>query len=323
MSLRTLFAVTLLTACALLPAHAVLDDAYMKDADYATAQRGLLTAQDDLAKAKADPEPVPLTLARAGESVEQTSAALRLAKVSARAKVAIAVGDLVTARRKVAAEAKRQEVSQVQVQAAQVRFAAGAISTQDLAKVKDTAAKQDAALADAKRALDGAESRVRIYGEVPEGQPLPMPEKLDAAKLSIENGSLVIAARLKVSEAERALALAQGPDTAPLDRSSLERALASAKDSLRDVRRVQQDALDNAARRVTAAGENLKLAESGLGLADTALATARKRLAAGAIARQALLEAESAQADAAQARDAAVAEMWNATLAWEQAAGGL
>ena len=116
-------------------------------------------------------------------------------------------------------------------------------------------------------------------------------------------------------EAERAVALAFGPDTAPLDKAARERELARARAGLSEIKRSLGDALQASKHRLQTAQDNLGLArESQLRLGNE-LAAVQRRFQAGAIAQVVLRQAELAKAEASRALLAAQIEVWNAIYA--------
>jgi len=151
-------------------------------------------------------------------------------------------------------------------------------------------------------------------------QKLPDPATVDMDKLGVQNHARWLELRQQVRQAEHALALASGPDTAPLDKTARERDLARARTALNDLERTLGDALEASKRRLQSAQENYRLArESQVRLGNELLA-AQRRFQAGAIAQVVLKQAELAKAEADRAALAALIEVWNATYAL-QAAG--
>lgn len=298
-----------------------LDDAYVKDADFLGAQRGVKTAEDDLAKAKADPDGPALTARRAEERLQQAQATLALAVVNAKLKVYTALTNLLTARCQTALSEDLQQQAALQLEAAKLKRKAGAISEQELAQSADAAAKTASTLTADRSTLEGAELRLQPYCDPPD-KPLTAPTELDLTRAGIDRHPAVLKAQVDANEAQRAWELAQGPDTAPLDRTAQERALATAKDNLRQARTTQAEAADSALRRYRAAREDLTITADGLSHAKSALATAEKRFAAGSISRLALLDARVAALQSSLAAQKAVAEAWLAQLGLFQATGG-
>jgi len=306
---------------ALLPARAGLDDAYQKDADYLGAQRTVKTAEEEAAKAKADPDGTAYATRRADERLSYTKASLSLATMGAKVKVYQALTDMLTARQQVTVSQQRKDTTALQYEAAQLKWQAGAISAQALAQAKDALARAEVALATDRSLLLGAEFRLKPYGEA-SATPLAAPAVLETAKLTVEKHPLVIKAQNDVNEAQRAVDLSKGPDTAPLDLAAAQRTLSTAQDMLKDTSRIQTETLDAAVRRYNAARESLRVAQAGLTLTQDAHDAAKKRFESGAVSRVALLEAQVAQQESSLAVTKALAELWLSSFAVLQATGG-
>lgn len=304
-----------------LPARAALLDAYRTDADYLAAQRAVATADDALAKAKADPEATPMALARARDGQATAGASLALAETSAKLKIYIALTDVLVARQRLALSTAQAAQAQLQLHAAEIKLQAGAIAPQERNRVRDTAARAGAAVAEDARTLAGAQARLQVYGPLP-NEPLADPPALDPAVLTVARHPRVVQAQQQANEAKRALDLARGPDTAPLDLVAAQRAHDNAVDALRDVTRLQHEALDAGIRRYQAAREKLRLARESLALAVAGLDTARQRFDIGAISRLALADAEVAELDSQAQCMSALTELWLASFGLWQAAGG-
>jgi len=319
---RRQLVIVLLSLLIVIPGWAALDDAYQRDADFVAATHAVQTAEDDVSKAKADPDGPALTLLRVNERLQYAHAAEKLASYTAKAKIYQAYTDLLVAQRQVALSQVRQRLAQLQYQAAQVKSQLGAVSIQELTQAKDTATRAAVALAVDRSQLVGAELRWKPYGNLPTS-PTPQPAVLDVKACSIDNSPTVIKAQMDLSEAQRAVDLAQGPDTAPLDRAALARTLATSEAALHNIARLQTEALDLAVRRYQTARENLALAQGGADISQNALLTAQKRFAAGAISQLTETEAEVAKLDSMLILEKAVAEAWSAHFGIFQATGGV
>lgn len=297
------------------------EDAYRLDVNYLDAERAVVTAHDELNKLKADPEAAPLALTRAQEKLDETQARLRQAKVDATTKAFTALGDVLVDRCKATAATAKLNLAALQLDAANVRKQAGMISEQELARTLADNAQATVSLATAKRELLGAEARAKLYiSKIPDA--LPAPPEIEAEKVTLGDHPQLLTARHKLSEAERALALAQGPDTAPLDLEARKRELQSAQDAFHDTERSLTEALAAARRRYLAALESEHLATDSLKLAQTDLATAQKRYQNGAVSRLTQQQSEAAKLDAASSYEQAHTELWLARIALVQAAGG-
>jgi outer membrane protein TolC len=295
-----------------------LQDAYKKDAAYLDAERSLAAAQDELRKAQSDPEIAPLLLTRAQESVAVAQAKLGQSREEALARALEAYSGVLLGQTDLALAQQRKELTALQLQAANLRFQAGAISAAELARVRDQDAQAASAVRTAQRALDQALARLRPYGEV-RVQNLPEPGTVDIDKFGIQNHARLLELQQQVREAERTLALASGPDTAPLDKTARERDLARARAALSDVERTLGDTLEASKRRLQSAQENYHLArESQVRLGNELLA-AQRRFQAGAIAQVMLKQAELAKAEADRSVLAAQIEVWNAIYALQVA----
>ncbi len=301
-----------------LPVNVFLKDAYKKDAAYLDAERSLAAAQDELRKAQSDPEIAPLLLTRAQESVAVAQAKLNQSREEALARALEAYSSVLLGQTDLALAQQRKEQTALQLQAASLRFQAGAISAGELARVRDQDAQVASAVRTAQRALDQALARLRPYGEV-RVQNLPEPDTVDVNKFGIQNHARLLELRQQVREAERALALASGPDTAPLDKTTRERDLARARAALNDLERTLGDALEASKRRLQTAQENYRLARESQVRRGNELQAAQRRFQAGAIALVMLKQAELAKAEADRSVLAAQVEVWNAIYALQVA----
>lgn len=293
------------------PITAFLQDAYKKDTPYLDAERSLASAQDELRKTQGDPEAAQLALTRAQEGVVVAQAKLSQGRQEADARALEAYAGVLLAQADLNLAQQRKELTTLQLQAADLRFKAGAISAADLARVRDQDAQASSAVRTAQRGLDQAQSRLRPYGEV-KVQALPEPGNVDPNKFSIKNHARLLEINQQVREAERALALSSGPDTAPLDKTARERDLARVKASASDLERNLSDALEAAQRRYGSAVESYRLAKESQTRLQSELDAARRRFAAGAIAQTVLKQAELSKLEAERSALAAQLEVWNA-----------
>jgi len=318
----------LLICCLLLlfsAAHALdashWETAFTLDAGYRDAERALTAANDDLKKVQADPDAAPLTLVRAQEKLAEAQAGVRQAKIAATVKAFTAVGDVLGGRRKQSASTTKLAIAEMQLQSALVRQKAGMISDLELARAKEDQAQAATDLGVAQRELRGAEARMKLYlDEAPEK--LEEPPTLDITVLTLGDHPTLLAARHRLNEAERALALAQGPDTAPLDLAARERDRQSAKDAYKETEQTLTEALAAARRRYLAACEAEKHAMEGLKLATTDLQSAQKRHTAGSVSDLAFKQAEMTALTAELTFTQALVELWQARIAVIQATGG-
>ncbi|RIH88229.1 TolC family protein [Calidithermus roseus] len=300
---------------------AFLKGAYLKDSSYLEAGRALEAAQDELRRVQGDPEAAPLSLTRAQEGVALAQAKLVQARKEADARALEAYTGVLLAQTDFNLARARKELSALQLQAAELRFKAGAISATELARVRDQDNQAANALSAAERALEQARSRLRPYGEVGV-QALPEPDPLDPGKFSLEGHARLLEAQQQVREAERALVLASGPDTAPLDKSARERDLSRARAALSDLQRTLADALEAARNRYRSAVESYRLARETQARSASELEAARKRFAAGSIAQLALKQSEITKAEADRGVLAAQIELWQAIYGLRVAGNG-
>ena len=321
--MRFLIPLLILLVCGMAALSAVsVEDALKKDAEYQTAVRSLETAKDDMTKVKADPGATPIALTQAQEKLSELQPRLAVAEISARKRTIDAWETVLTSRLQLELANARLEQARKQLQAAQIKQTAGAISDQELARAKETQAKAETTVKEMENNVAVAELRVKPYGvittETP-GEPAP----LDPAKLTDEMNPDLIAAANRAKAAQRALALAQGPDTALLDRAVKERELHDAQDALRDTGLKIDQQFESAKRAYLLAQEKHKLAAHAVTLALDEWGTAKKRFDAGAISTIALGDAEVTALDARGQQESARADLWQASYALLQVAGGL
>ncbi|MDX2007153.1 MAG: TolC family protein [Meiothermus sp.] len=293
------------------PIAAFLQNAYTRDTAYQDAERALAAAQDELRRQQGDPEAAQLSLTRAQEGVAVNQAKLAQAREESESRAVEAYAGVLVAQADVALAGERKELTALQLQAAELRFRAGAISNADLARVRDQDAQAASAVRSAQRALDQAQARLRPYGNITP-QALPEPPALEPTRFAVTNHARALEAAQQAREAERALALAAGPDSPPLDRAARERDLARARAALSDVQRTLSDTLEAARRRYQSAQENLRLSRESQTRVTAELAAAQRRFQAGAIAQVTLKQSQIAKQEADRAVQAALAELWNA-----------
>lgn len=301
-----------------------LKDAYKKDSAYQDAERSLVAAQEDLRKAQSDPEVAPLTLTRAQETLAVAQAKLTQSREEAQAKALEAYGAVLLAQTDLALAQQRKELSGLQLQAANLRYQAGAISAGELAKARDQDNQAASGIRTAQRGLEQAQARLRPYAGASEVrvQALPEPGNVDVGKFSSKAHARLLEVGQQVREAERALALSSGPDTAPLDKAARERDLAKVKAAQADLERNLEDALEAAKRRYQTAVDSYRLARESQTRAASDLEAAKKRFAAGSIAQIILKQAELSKAEADRATLAAQLEVWNAIYGLQVAGSG-
>ena len=297
-----------------------LKDAYRKDSGYQDAERALVAAQEDLRKVQGDPEAAPLSLTRAQETVGVAQAKLTQSREEAQAKALEAYAGVLLTQTDLALAQQRKELSALQLQAANLRFQAGAISSAELGKIRDQDNQAASGVRTAQRGLEQAQARLKPYGEV-KVQALLEPGNVDTAKFSSKTQARLLEVGQQVREAERALALSSGPDTAPLDKAARERDLAKVKAAQADLERNLDDALDAAKRRYQTALDSYKLAKESQARAASDLEAAKKRFAAGSIAQIVLKQSELAKTEADRAVLAAQIEVWNAIYGLQVAGG--
>jgi outer membrane protein TolC len=320
-TLISLFALVFFGLAQAQPLEAFLAEAYRKDSAYLEAERALEAAQDELARVQGDPEAAPLALTRAQEGVTLAQARLAQARKEADARALEAYAGVLLAQTDLNLARARKELSGLQLQAAELRFKAGALSATELARLRDQDNQAANAVSAATRALEQAQAQLRPYGEV-RVEALPEPGPLDPSKFSLAGHARLLEAQQQLREAERALALASGPDTAPLDKSARERDLSRARSALSDLQRTLTDALEAARNRYQSAVEAYKLARETQARSTGELEAARKRFAAGSIAQLTLKQSEIAKAEADRGVLAAQIELWQAIYGLRVAGNG-
>lgn len=293
------------------PINAFLQEAYKRDTAFQDAERALAAAQDELRKVQGDPEAAQLTLTRAQEGVSVNQAKLGQAREEADARALEAYASVLVAQTDVALAGERKELTAIQLQAADLRLKAGAISNADLARVRDQDAQAASAVRTAQRGLEQAQARLRPYGQI-QPQALPDAPTVEAARFSSARHARLLETQQQLREAERALALSAGPDTPVLDKTARERDLARARAAVADVQRNLEDALEASKRRYQSANENLRLSRESQTRVNAELVAAQRRFQAGAIAQVTLKQAQIAKQEADRAVLASLAELWNA-----------
>lgn len=285
----------------------VIESLSAQDANLLEAQRGLSAAQEELRKQQADPDAPPLALTRAQENLALAQARLAAARAGAAATVIANYTAVLEAQAALELAQKRQEQANLRLEAARLRRQAGAISQADLAAAEAAQGRAASEVARARNTL--ALAQARLPGV--EVQPLPEAPALPPG-LSWEGSAARLQAQNTLREAQRAVALASGPDTPPLELAARERSLESARTALADLERTLRQAFDAAQNRYTAAQQAYGLAQRDLTQAQQALAAARTRLQAGAISRLDFLQSEINLLEAQSAYTSALGELWKA-----------
>lgn len=304
------------------PLPEVIGTLSARDANLLEAQRGLSAAQDELRKQQADPDAPPLALARAQENLALAQARVGAAQAGAENTVIENYTALLEAQAALSLALKRLEGANLRLEAARLRRQAGAISQSDLTAAE---AAQSRAASDVARLRNTlALAQARLPGV--EARPLPEPPALPQG-LTWEGNAARLQAQNAVREAERAVALASGPDTPPLEVSARQRSLESARSTLTDLERTLRQAFDAAQNRYAAAQQAYTLAQRDLAQARQALTAARSRLQAGALSRLDFLQSEVSVLEvsvleAESALTSALSEVWKARQAVILAARG-
>ncbi|HEU4742916.1 MAG TPA: TolC family protein [Meiothermus sp.] len=289
------------------PLPEVIQTLAARDANLLEAQRGLTAAQDELRKQQADPDAPPLAVTRAQENLALAQARLAAAQAGAENTVVENYTALLEAQAALNLAQKRLEQANLRLEAVRLRRQAGAISQADLTAAEAAQGRATSDLARARNTLALAQARIPDV----EGRPLPEAPALPPG-LSWENNLARLQAQHAVREAERAVALASGPDTPPLEVAARERSLESARTTLADLERTLRQAFDAAQNRYAAAQQAYTLAQRDLDQARQALAAARSRLQAGALSRLDFLQSEIGVLEAESALTSALAEVWKA-----------
>ena len=300
----------------------IFEEAYQRDVGYQDAVRGLTAAADEVRKTTEDMGASLIARLASQEAYDEAAAQLRLTTADAQLRVLQASAVLLEARKLFAAgDIKLQQVT-IQKQAAELRFKVGSISQLELSRVAESFSKASAEFDDNQRMVIDAETSARaLLGELPEELPSP-PALIDLAGLNFNSHPQLIAAQHKVAAAKRAVDLAQGPDTAVVDREARERELVSAEANLPDIERVLQNTLDNSKRGYLLARNQFALSQQAVKLAEDDLRVAEKRYQAGAISRLALVEAQYALAQSQLYYQQALNEIWLSHYRLMQAMGG-
>eukprot|EP00825_Cyclidium_porcatum_P050923 TRINITY_DN9202_c0_g1_i1.p1 TRINITY_DN9202_c0_g1~~TRINITY_DN9202_c0_g1_i1.p1 ORF type:complete len:217 (+),score=32.65 TRINITY_DN9202_c0_g1_i1:50-700(+) len=149
---------------------------------------------------------------RKEEALAEATARLQLAAVTAQMHTMRLVSETLVTRAQVTLATKRRDRTVLLLEAARLRFAAKAITAQELALADEELARAGAVLDDAVRRQQAAirqatDEHLVSVDAWPSVPPLPL------SVLSIERHPEVVNARCQLKDAERALALAQGPDT--------------------------------------------------------------------------------------------------------------
>lgn len=300
----------------------IFEVAYQRDVGYQDAVRGLTAAADEMRKTTEDLGASLIARLAAKETYDEAAAQLQLTTADAQLRVLQASAALLEARKMLAAGDVKLQQATIQKQAAELRFKVGAISQLELSRATESLSKASAAFDDSKRMVIDAEASARaLLGELPEELPAP-PALIELADLNFNSHPQLIAAQHKAVAAKRAVDLAQGPDTAVVEREARERELASAEANLPDIERVLQNTFDNSKRGYLLARNQFALSQQAEKLAEDDLRVAEKRYQAGAISRLALVEAQFALAQSQLYYQQALNEIWLTHYRLMQAMGG-
>ncbi|PZA07954.1 MULTISPECIES: TolC family protein [unclassified Meiothermus] len=289
------------------PLPEVIPTLAARDAKLLEAQRGLSAAQDELRKQQADPDAPPLAVTRAQENLALARARLAAAQAGAENAVIENYTAALEAQAALELAQKRLEQANLRLEAARLRRQAGAISQADLTAAEAAQSRAASEVARARNALALAQARLPgvELRSLPEAPALPQ-------GLGWEGSAARLHAQNAVREAERAVALASGPDTPPLELAARERSLEAARTALADLERTLRQAFDAAQDRYMAAQRAYGLAQRDLTQAQQALAAARTRLQAGVISRLDFLQSEINLLEAQSAYASAAGELWKA-----------
>jgi outer membrane protein TolC len=319
--MRRLCILTLIGILAVGLGRAFPEEYYRKDAAVRDAERAVAAAMDALAKVTKDPDGIPLERTRREEALTLARARHRLARSEAEERAATYLTNVTTARDALVLATAHLAQATAELQAATVRHTAGAVSEQDLARAREAVATAQAREAQARRELASTLERLTAW-ELPAPAEVPDPPALTPEALTSADHPSHVSADLRVREAERAVALSQGPDSTVLERTAADRELVAAREALRETQRLLTQALADARRRYAGARESVELARQADRLSLKELGTARAREAAGSGSLLARLRAETSAGDARHRLALARADWWRARCALLVAAGG-
>jgi len=162
------------------------------------------------------------------------------------------------------------KVAGIRLEAARIRSAKGAASQVELDSAERAHEQASLQLAQARSALTGAKEALASRASA---QPDDVPDIQPPEDLNVEGHSKLELARLDVRAAERALAAAEGPDTARVERERREAALRAARERGARLRGQLERRLESLKAQYT---RQRRLAE----LARDAVADAEKKMAA-------------------------------------------
>ncbi len=187
-------------------------------------------------------------------------------------------------------------VAEIRAEAARIRYRRGAILALDLKKAEKEVEEARLRAASARADRESARAFLAAYGAAP---PETFPELSPPRRLAVKSHVRYRLAELTLAAARRAYDLAQGPDTAELERKRRQEELEAARKALAETQRDLEKALAEAERDYREAEAAVALQTLAQKTADEQLSAARARYQKGLISR---LELEAARARREEAR---------------------
>lgn len=291
-----------------------------QDGRLQAALREVQSRQVELENLRADRDAPPLSVQRAAERLEMASARLRVTRVEAEQRFLVAYSELLLSRQALAIKQKELQIAQMRMQGARLRRQAGAISLLELENAQAALSRSE---------LEFNRAQERLAGEKQKwpdlrAEYLPLPELLTdtASPYAAKVHPRLLEAQIQVREAEREVALSQGPDTSEFERKIREGRLEEARRQLREVESELGDQMISARKRYQFALTSLRNSDLGYQRSLAQLQTARERFSRGVISRLELAQAELVALEAEDALLGSKVEVWKAYFALLLVMGG-
>ncbi len=297
---------------------AAFEEGYRHIATYQTVRSAAIAARDELTGVARDPAATPIERTLARQRLNLAESLLARAAITARVDHLGLYVDLVQARDRIAVSDAVVAQADLAARVAEIKQKAGAISLQESDAITNALASAKMDAVNARQAAALAKKTLRAISDEPKAA-MPLPPAFDLTKLQIVDPPPVasalaglVEANYHVADAERAHALAQGPDTSMTDLSARERELQSAREIAKTLVVQLSTELEKAKQDYQEAVAAMTVADRSLASARKSLATAQIQYESGLASRMAVLELQIVLARAVLSRDTALANLWRA-----------
>jgi len=308
--------------CLLLAAHSAVPfvDACQRMSFVTSARAALTDAEAALRNAEKNPAAPPRTVALARQQWQLAKLNMYYAVLNAKTEQMTLYAAVLQARNQIAIDEVNTSQNELGVQVAAIRRQSGSITVQELMKATDSLTRAGIDAANTKCQLAMALTNLHTISEEPLTFLSPPPVVI-LDQLHIQGLPALLEANTGVSNAECAVTLAHGSDTAAVDLQARERELSQARENVKAVEMQLTLALDTAKQQYQSALTVHTDSEHNLTSAQKALVMLKTQFQNGLASKMSYLEGQAIVNNAMLARDTALMSLWHAYYALLLAAG--